>query len=233
MEELFLISYVSASTATSLSAKLAGRYAANSTVPDLQLYLGIEFGAINDFCSKTGSIDEHPMRDSRMCVMLCMNLNPQSRGNITLTTSDPLAPPRIYANDLDVDADVLRMVDCAQRLVGISKTNAFRSANATVLSTFPPGSPCSPLLPGTDEFWVCLIRSYATQQSHPVGTCKMGPRSDPLAVVDHTMKVHRVGGLRVVDGSVMPTIVSGNPEATIIMIAEKIADEVKRQWSST
>ena len=72
------------------------------------------------------------------------------------------------------------------------------------------------------------IRNTAITLHHPAGTCKMGPKADPLAVVDPELRVHGVDALRVVDCSVMPTIVSGNTNAPVIMIAEKAADMILR-----
>jgi choline dehydrogenase-like flavoprotein len=71
------------------------------------------------------------------------------------------------------------------------------------------------------------IRRRADTQYHPIGTCKMGPDSDPTAVVDAQLRVRGVGGLRVADASIMPTIVGGNTNAATIMIAEKAVDLIR------
>ena len=68
------------------------------------------------------------------------------------------------------------------------------------------------------------IRNRADTQYHPVGTCKMGPYSDPMAVVDAQLRVRGIDGLRVADASVMPTLIGGNTNAPSIMIGEKLAD---------
>lgn len=86
---------------------------------------------------------------------------------------------------------------------------------------------CEQFKPYSDEYLECLTRSYTATIYHPVGTAKMGPPSDPMAVVDPQLRVYGVKGLRVIDGSIMPKIVSGNTNAPIIMIGEKGADLVK------
>ena len=71
------------------------------------------------------------------------------------------------------------------------------------------------------------MRDHSDTEYHPVGTCKMGPSSDPLAVVDAQLKVHGLQNLRVIDASVMPNLVTGNTNAPTIMIAEKGVDFVR------
>jgi choline dehydrogenase-like flavoprotein len=80
-----------------------------------------------------------------------------------------------------------------------------------------------------DEDIEKAIRESADTVYHPVGTCKMG--SDDMSVVDSNLKVHKVEGLRVVDASIMPTLVGGNTNAPTIMIGEKASDIILQEWS--
>lgn len=93
-------------------------------------------------------------------------------------------------------------------------------------------TPVEPALPepivyGSDQYWECYVRQVAMTLQHPVGTAKMGPATDRFAVVDERLKVHGLTGLRVIDASVMPKIVSANVYAATIMIAEKGSDLIK------
>ena len=91
-----------------------------------------------------------------------------------------------------------------------------------------PGCTAVPMW--TDAYWECMIRHYSVTIYHPVGTCKMGPAWDESAVVDPQLRVYGVRGLRVIDASIMPTMVSGNTNAPTIMVAEKGADMIKDFW---
>ena len=93
-----------------------------------------------------------------------------------------------------------------------------RALAAYAPSEFLPGEACQ-----TDAELADAATRIGTTIFHPVGTCRMGAASDPFAVVDHRLRVHGVGGLRIADASVMPTITSGNTNAPTLMIAEKAA----------
>lgn len=109
-----------------------------------------------------------------------------------------------------------------------AQTKVFKSINATL---FPHATPeCHGFNRTSDLYWRCIIRYHTQTIFHPVGTCKMGPANDSMAVVDPRLRVHGIQGLRVVDASIMPTITTGNTNVPTIMIAEKAFDMVFQDW---
>ncbi|HEX6111837.1 MAG TPA: GMC family oxidoreductase N-terminal domain-containing protein [Geminicoccaceae bacterium] len=145
------------------------------------------------------------------------NLRPESRGHVRIRSPDPAMPPAIRPNYLATEAD--RMV--AADAIRLTR----RICAARAMARFAPKE----YRPGPEfQSEADLARAageIGTTIFHPVGTCKMG--SDPMAVVDDRLRVHGIGGLRVIDASIMPTITSGNTNAPVIMIAEKAADMIK------
>jgi choline dehydrogenase len=151
------------------------------------------------------------------------NLRPESRGHVRLRSPDPAAPPAIRPNYLATEAD--RMV--AADAIRLTR----RICAAKAMARFAPQE----YRPGAEfQSEAELARAaggIGTTIFHPVGTCKMG--GDPMAVVDDRLRVHGVSGLRVIDAGIMPTITSGNPNAPVIMIAEKAADMIKADRRKT
>jgi 4-pyridoxate dehydrogenase len=146
-------------------------------------------------------------------------LRPQSRGEITLASADPKTPPRIHQNFLATEGDRRTMRDglkLVRRLIGAPPLSGF------VARELAPGADIE-----SDADLDAYIRATAATAHHPLGTCKMGPASDKMAVVDPELRLYGVEGLRVIDASVMPDLVGGNINAPVIMIAEKAADLIR------
>ncbi|XP_059047641.1 ecdysone oxidase-like [Achroia grisella] len=197
----------------------------SQTYPDYQaITLILDSSSILQFCAFTFNIDynicQRLYEDSKgreVLLVICSKLNPKSRGRVFLQSVDPTKPPLIklgaYSAYTDID-DTIAYADDFNRILG---TKYFKSVNAKLLA---PN--CLGLEQGSEEFWRCYIPCMTSSIYHYVGTCAMG------SVVDTRLRVSGVQRLRVVDGSVMPVITSGNTNAPIIMIAEKAADMIKQ-----
>lgn len=143
-------------------------------------------------------------------------LRPESRGSVLIQNTDPLQAPAIRPNYLSAEKD------CAVLLAGMKATRRLADTTAMrryIVREHYPGSSCK-----SDSDLLDFLRQRGGIAYHPVGTCKMG--NDASAVVDDRLRVRELEGLRVVDASIMPTLISGNTLAPAIMIAEKGADMI-------
>ncbi|KAK6640560.1 hypothetical protein RUM44_012256 [Polyplax serrata] len=169
-----------------------------------------------------------PIANHDVFTILPLLLRPKSRGWIRLRSANPFHYPLIHANYFDHPLDIATLVEGAKIAAKLGESNSFRRFNSRLHKTQIPG--CRQFPFGTDEYWECAIRHISMTIYHPVGTCKMGPEWDQDAVVDPRLRVYGIQGLRVIDASIMPTIVSGNTNAAVIMIGEKGADLIKEDW---
>jgi choline dehydrogenase len=142
-------------------------------------------------------------------------LRPASRGRITLRSADPLDPPRVDPRYLDAEGDLsalLAGVGIARQILSARPLRKWSKAERF------PGQDAR-----DDAALAAWIAKSAQTLYHPAGSCRMGPDSDPMAVVDNLLRVRRVAGLRVADASVMPALVGGNTNAPVFAIAERAA----------
>lgn len=180
--------------------------------PDIQLHFVISI------------VDDHARKLHAGYGYSChvCKLRPESRGTVTLKSADPFDSPAIDPAFLDDRRDLETMIRGARLTREIMNAPAMeRYRHKELFGTDTATS---------DEDWEAHIRQRADTIYHPVGTCKMGV--DAMAVVDPELRVHGIDGLRVIDASVMPNLVSGNTNAPTVMIAEKAADLIKASHQS-
>jgi choline dehydrogenase len=157
-----------------------------------------------------------------------MMLRPKSRGRILLRNKNPHVYPLIYHNYLSHPDDIRVLREGVKAAVAVGETTSMKRFGSRFHARPVPG--CKHLEQFTDEYWECVVRQYTMTIYHMSGTAKMGPESDPLAVVDSKLRVYGIKGLRVIDASIMPEITSGNINAPVIMIGEKGADMMINYW---
>ena len=178
-------------------------------IPDVQLHFGMAMA------------DDHGRKRHRGTGFSChvCVLRPKSRGTVALASSDPFAAPLIDPNFFGDEADLDTMVAGFKITRRLLDTPALKALQKREMFTEGVNS---------DDDIRELMRRRVDTVYHPVGTCRMGVK-DPLAVVDPKLRVYGLEGLRVVDASVMPTLIGGNTNAPTIMIGEKAADMIKAE----
>lgn len=151
-------------------------------------------------------------------------LRPESRGYIRIKSTDPFETPTIQPNYLATDLDRRTVVAGMRAARAIAQSNAMQPY---IKLEVKPGAETQ-----SDQDLLEFARNNGATIFHPSGTCKMGPDHDPNAVLDPYLCVRGTQGLRVIDASSMPTLVSGNTNAPIIMMAEKAADMIRAKKQS-
>lgn len=215
------------------TARINSKYAeASGLNPDLQIF----FVGYLANCASSGAVNayvnpKNPHTPKSITISAVV-LHPKSRGYITLNSSDPLEKPLLNPNYLADPHDVAVLVNGIRVIQKLTNTSVFQNKYGAKFEKEEYGD-CDKLKYDSDEFWECAVRYYTGPENHQAGSCKMGPSTDHLAVVNPELEVHGVSNLRIMDASVMPTVVSGNTHATIVMIAEKGIEHVKKRWLGT
>ncbi|WP_050385627.1 GMC family oxidoreductase [Bradyrhizobium pachyrhizi] len=178
-------------------------------IPDIQLHFGMAM------------VDDHGRKrhgGTGFSCHVCL-LRPKSRGSVALAGNDPMQAPLIDPNFLGEEDDLESMVAGYKTTRRLMEAPALRALQQKDVFTSNVR---------TDDDIRSILRERVDTVYHPVGTCKMGT-ADPLAVVDPKLRVHGLEGLRVVDASIMPTLIGGNTNAPTIMIGEKAADMIRAE----
>ncbi|GAB0093768.1 glucose dehydrogenase [Sergentomyia squamirostris] len=158
-----------------------------------------------------------------------MQFRPKSFGHMKLQSKNPFHWPKFYPNYFQHDEDLEILLEATKETIRISQTPAMKAIGTRIHDAPLPN--CAHHHFGTDDYWRCSIRTLSTTLHHQVGTCRMGPKTDPTAVVDRKLRVYGIQRLRVADNSIIPNPITGHTNAVSFMIGEKCADMIKADYA--
>ncbi|XP_054004408.1 glucose dehydrogenase [FAD, quinone]-like [Hylaeus anthracinus] len=167
--------------------------------------------------------------ENDLIIPMTVLLKPKSRGRVELRSTNPAESVKIYTNYFAEEEDMETLFKSVDTLKSLVNTETFKKHGMKLDHVDIPD--CRETKQDSKEYWECNARHLCTSLFHAVGTARMGLVDDEKAVVDPRLRVHGIQGLRVIDASIMPSIVSGNTNAATMMIAEKGADMIKMDWS--
>ncbi|KAH0821699.1 hypothetical protein GEV33_001092 [Tenebrio molitor] len=214
-----------------VTARINSKFADPSgTHPDMQIF----FAGYLANCAQSGEVSaaedpENPDAPRHLTISAVV-LHPKSRGYVGLKTKNPLDPPLMYANYLTEPEDMATLVEGIRVTQRLANTRTLQDKYGLELIKEEYGDCEKKHTFDSDDFWQCAARYYTGPENHQAGSCKMGPSTDPLAVVDPKLQLYGIEGIRVMDASIMPVLVSGNTHATIVMIADKGVEHIKQKW---
>ena len=180
----------------------------DATRPDVQFH----------FATLSSDMAGSPVHDFSGFTMSICQLRPTSRGTVCIKSTNPLEAPAMQPNYLSTPEDR------ATQVAGVRL--ARRLAATKALSPYVEGEYRPGAATQSDDEVLEFVKNTGGTIFHPSGTTKMGPASDAMAVVDPELRVHGIDALRVVDCGVMPTLVSGNTNVPVVMIAERASDMI-------
>ncbi|CAG4933237.1 unnamed protein product [Colias eurytheme] len=204
--------------------------------PDLELlFIG---GGLNsdpllprnfNFDEKIYAETYSPLGKDDIFMIFPMLMRPKSKGRVLLQSRNPKVHPTLIPNYFEYPEDLQKIVEGIKVAIEISRQPAMRKLGTKMYDV--PIEECLKYGPfGSDAYFACQAQMFTFTIYHQSGTCKMGVESDPSSVVDNRLRVHGIEGLRVIDASVMPEIVSSHTNAPVYMIAERGSDFIKQDW---
>ncbi|KAJ8673804.1 hypothetical protein QAD02_005066 [Eretmocerus hayati] len=201
-----------------VTAVLASKYTTPDD-PDLQIF----------FAGYMANCKNRDTSALRFIQMIPVNLHAKSRGYLRLASSNPLDAPTICSQDLQDPQDIAVICEGVNVVLSLLEAPTMKRLKLTLTSE--PLHECSHHEFKSYDYWHCAIRYDTRTENHQAGSCKMGPKSDPMAVVDSRFRVHGLQRLRVIDAASMPLMVSGNPSAAITMMGERGSDFIKEEYN--
>ncbi|XP_067126609.1 glucose dehydrogenase [FAD, quinone]-like [Centruroides vittatus] len=223
---------------TSLGIEVLGfmnsKYNEDPEWPDIEIVWASRTASSDTSLRKiTGAVEELERifeKYSLLDTITCSSrvTRPKSRGMLTLKSNNPYDDPVIDLNLLSNYYDIKISVEGMKFCLQLASTKAMERYSVRPLSYIIPG--CEKYKLYSDEYLECMLIAFPLSAHHFVGTCKMGHPNDPSTVVDTALKVKGIHNLRVIDASVIPTLIGGHTNIPVIMIAEKAADMILQNY---